>query len=105
MLTTPSLGPQGTALVHHNNPMMMNHGNTDFSRADDGFDRPPPRAAELYNPKIAKRPHNHPHPHMHTQGQGQGGEGRLSEQIRAMSLSDGPLHASSSSGSPTRTTL
>lgn len=111
VLTTPSLGPsnsQGTALVHHLNTVhnnhnvnIMDHGNPDLNfRTDDGiaFDRPPPRAAELFNPKVAKRLN---HPHVQNPGEKSGGsssDGRLNEQIRAMSLSlaDGPTHSAAS---------
>ncbi|KAF8916257.1 hypothetical protein CPB85DRAFT_1374706 [Mucidula mucida] len=44
-------GGQGNALVHHSN----SNGHMNRLEEVDRFERPPPRAAELYNPKLAKR--------------------------------------------------
>ncbi|KAH7870421.1 uncharacterized protein C8R40DRAFT_647424 [Lentinula edodes] len=90
VMTTPALGvtSSGNALVHHPNAPNIPFTNSEANgfRAEDGFQRPPPRTAELYNPKISKRSNT-----MQVQGE-KNSDVRLNDQIRGLSLVDGPFH-------------
>ncbi|KAJ3804269.1 SUZ domain-containing protein [Lentinula lateritia] len=90
VMTTPAVGPtsSGNALVHHPNTPNIAYVNSEANgfRAEDGFQRPPPRAAELYNPKMSKRSNT-----MQVQGE-KNSDGRLNDQIRGLSLVDGPFN-------------
>lgn len=62
VLTAPSTSQQGNALVHHPNAGVQSPGGTHNPRleeTDRGFERNAPRATELYNPKVVKRPGSH----------------------------------------------
>ncbi|KAJ4469595.1 hypothetical protein J3R30DRAFT_1572306 [Lentinula aciculospora] len=86
VMTRPTLDlASSNALVHPNAPniALPNSEENNF-RAEEGFQRPPPRAAELYNPKISKR-----YNAMQVQ---KSSEGRLNDQMKGLSLVDGPSH-------------
>lgn len=92
---------QGNALVHH--PSNGNSPIAQQSRLEDSdrmFERPPPRATELFNPKVVKRPTT-----THTNGkQEKETDGRrvrdpisgsnIVEQVRTMTLEDYNLDGS-----------
>ncbi|KAK0489022.1 hypothetical protein IW261DRAFT_1442797 [Armillaria novae-zelandiae] len=92
---------QGNALVHH--PSNGNSPVAQQSRLEDSdrmFERPPPRATELFNPKVVKRPTS-----THTNGkQDKESDGRrirdpisgsnIVEQVRTMALEDYNLDGS-----------
>ncbi|KIK61723.1 hypothetical protein GYMLUDRAFT_58773 [Collybiopsis luxurians FD-317 M1] len=97
--TPPSSQGQGTTLIHHPSAQF------NINSADDAntFQRPPPKAAELYNPKSAgKRPQNaHINPNANADGQilaqvpvaadaGGNDATSLSEQVKVLSLVNGP---------------
>ncbi|KAJ3745302.1 hypothetical protein DFH05DRAFT_1487375 [Lentinula detonsa] len=89
VMTTPAVAPSnpGNALVHHlNAPIVASPNSEADNRAEDSFQRPPPRAAELYNPKISKRSNA-----MQVQGE-KSSDDRLSNQIKGLSLVEGPSH-------------
>ncbi|KAJ3775975.1 hypothetical protein FB446DRAFT_636890 [Lentinula raphanica] len=102
VMTSPALGlaGPGNALVQHLNPAPTappNDSEVDTrAQAEDGFRRPPPRAAELYNPKISKR--SNP---MQVQGE-KSRDSSLNDQLKGLSLEDGQsytTHTRTGSGS------
>jgi hypothetical protein len=90
VVMTPTFGPAstvGNALVHHPS---MNSSDTNLRLTDDvAFQRPPPKATDLYNPKAGKRIQNVDNAFVQAQAQGVN-DARLSEQARALSLTNGP---------------
>ncbi len=89
-------GGQGNALVHHSN----SNGHMNRLEEVDRFERPPPRAAELYNPKLAKRSaSNNSAKQQEKEDNRRGRESVgviLTEQVRGLSIEDSiPLDGSS----------
>ncbi|KAF5350249.1 hypothetical protein D9758_007852 [Tetrapyrgos nigripes] len=103
LMTPPSQSMPGNALVpqpgltHPN--VVVNNNNNAMPRLDDSFDRSSSKAAELYNPKVVKRPSPFDNRLMNAtsdKDQPKGGEGGLSEQMYSMSLAESSHTGSSS---------
>jgi len=47
--------PNASALIHHD-PGTSDNSEVRLEDSDHGFERPPPKSAELFNPKVLRRP-------------------------------------------------